>query len=195
MPRTKYCWDSGVFIAMLQEERWRGADFDALLEVIDAFDRGQVSLVTCGTAVSEVIGDITSPHIPELFDLLTQRPGFTMSYPGPAIVERVRRLRLEARAEGRRLKTPDCNFIATAILLRCDALHSFDDQLLALSESDSWIGLLSPSRAQSRPCSPCNPPDLVRPSSPRDRLKGSLQLAEPRDSPRRQLRSRLQLCS
>jgi predicted nucleic acid-binding protein len=125
-----------VFIALLQEERWRGADFDALMEVVDAFDRGNVSLVTCATAVSEVIGDVASPQIPQMFDMLTQRPGFTMSYPGPAIVARVRRLRLEARAEGRRLRTPDCNFIATAILLRCDALHSFDDQLIALSNSE-----------------------------------------------------------
>ncbi|WP_298266309.1 PIN domain-containing protein [Gemmatimonas sp.] len=151
MPRIKYCWDSGVFIAMLQDERWRGIDFDALLEVVDAFDRGQISLVTCGTAVSEVIGDSSSPQIPQLFDSLTQRPGFTMSYPGPAVVERVRRLRLEARAAGRRLKTPDCNFIATALLLRCDALHSFDDQLLSLSGSDLVDGLVitKPREAQT----------------------------------------------
>lgn len=142
MTKTKYCWDSSVFIALLQGERSRGGDFDALLEVIDAFDRGHVTIITCGTAISEVIGDAASPQIPAMFDTLMQRHGFSLSWPGPAIAERVRRLRIDGRADGRKLKTPDCNFIATAILLHCDALHTFDEGLIALSESALVDGLI-----------------------------------------------------
>lgn len=141
MPTPKYCWDSCVFIAILSGEERTPEEKAALLEVVDAADRGAVIIVTSAMARAEVLEDVQQPRVRELFDALFRRPNFLMMDVSAAIAERAGEIRQRARASGRRIESADAAFIATALAHRVDAFHTLDDRLLNLDGSVHVDGL------------------------------------------------------
>lgn len=131
--KSKYCWDAPLFISILEGEQRANGETEALLEVVDAADRGLATIITSVLALAEVLGDATSPDVRVRFESLFRRPNYLMVSLSPAICTTAADVRSAARAERRRIKTPDATYIATAMAYRCDALHTFDDQLVGIS--------------------------------------------------------------
>lgn len=133
MPAPKFCWDSCVFIALLTGEERPQEDTDGLREVVDLVDRRQATIITSSLVRSEVFDDASDPTSRQRFEDLFKRPSCVLVDVNRAISDKAGQLRAQCRASGRRLETPDAIFLATALLFKVDALHTFDTKLLALS--------------------------------------------------------------
>ena len=142
MSSPKFCWDSSVFIALLTAEPRSEEDVAGLSEVIDLVDRREVTVITSSLIRSEVLDDATDPDLRRRLEDLFRRPSCVMVDVNRAISDKAGSLRSACRESGRRLRTPDAVFIATALLHRVDALHSFDDDHLSLSRRPEVDGLL-----------------------------------------------------
>lgn len=58
------------------------------------------------------------------------------------VSEKAEEIRSKALSEGRKIKTPDAQHIATAIIHLVNAFHSLDDKLIKLSGSSVVDGLI-----------------------------------------------------
>lgn len=94
-------------------------------------------------ARTEVIGrDDIENATRSAFKSLFARPSFQMIELSSAIADASGDLRHLVRAEtGQTLKSPDSTFIATAITLEVDELHSFDPHMLRLDRRECVHGL------------------------------------------------------
>src|SRR5713101_2409586 len=135
MQRPKYCWDSSVFLVILTGEKRSEDDLNGLLEVTDLADRQRATIITSSMVRIEVLDDVTDPTIRKRLDDLFRRPSFVTVDINSAIQDKAATLRAACRKAGRKLKSPDAIFIATAILHSADAVHTFDDKLLKLSQN------------------------------------------------------------
>lgn len=143
MPNPNYCWDSGVFIALLTGESARTAEEIAgMREVVDLVDRGGAIISTSAMAQPEVLSNRANPDTREKFEALFKRQNFQVIPANSAIFTLATEIREEATREGRSIRTPDAIFIATAVAYRLDALHTFDEKLLAVSGRSCARGLL-----------------------------------------------------
>jgi predicted nucleic acid-binding protein len=141
MPQIKYCWDTTVLIAILTREQRASDEITAMLEVVDAADAGKAIIISSVTLKSEVLNSDRFPTLRGDLDDLFSRPNYVMYDVTPGISDIVADVRESARRDGRRIKTPDATFIATAIAHRVAALHTFDEQLLGLNGSAHIQGL------------------------------------------------------
>jgi predicted nucleic acid-binding protein len=141
MPRTKYGWDAGIFIALLTGERRPPGEMEGLREVVDAVGRGGIVIVTSAMATTEVLGDRDDPTVRNAFESLFRRPDHVMVDISPQILELARDIRVARGREGGRLKASDALYVATAVTYRCDALHAFDGGILALDGKPYVNGL------------------------------------------------------
>ena len=90
-------------------------------------ERRQATIITSEVVISEVLEDAAK------LEELMKRPEYFMVTPGAPIQRKVRDIRTAAREIGRTPKTPDATFIATALLYKAEALHTFDGPVLGLS--------------------------------------------------------------
>jgi predicted nucleic acid-binding protein len=141
MPKPKFCWDTTVLIAHLTAEPRAQDEVDGLREVVNLVDSGQAILVTSLQAIAEVLPDDSSPDLQGRLKALFRRPNCIMVDLSAAVVAKAADMRQRARETGRRLKSPDAYFLATGVLLKVDAVHTFDDQLLGLSGSPIVDGI------------------------------------------------------
>lgn len=97
---------------------------------------------TSTLARTEVIGDRHDSVLRNAFKSLFDRPSFVMMDNSSAIADIAGDLRVAVReATGRRLRSPDATYIATALTVGVDALHSFDDDMLGLDGLSCVQGL------------------------------------------------------
>lgn len=141
MPKPKYGWDSCVFITVLTGEQRDPEEIAALMEVIDAADRANATIVTSTVTLSEVLDDDMSPTVSTQLELLFRRPNFIRFDVSAAVATRAREIRQAARKSGRSIQTPDAQHLATALAVGVDAFHTFDDKLLRLDGSSIVGGL------------------------------------------------------
>lgn len=129
MPSNLFCWDSVAFINLFNGGVDRTPDeISGIREVIDMVDRRKARIVTSETVIGEVLEAARD------LEQLLSRPQFLKVSPSGPIITKVRDVRSATRAAG--VHTPkfaDATYIATAILYRVDAFHTFDDRLISLS--------------------------------------------------------------
>lgn len=152
MPSSKVCWDSCVFISLLNGGVGRSSDeISGMREVIDLADRQGVTIITSSLVETEVIGTIPEANVRAQMEALFQRPNIVQVAASTEVMRRAGELRSAASAARRRLDTPDAIFIATALLHAADALHSFDNDMLRLNGMALVDGLpiVKPSGSQT----------------------------------------------
>ena len=141
MPPTKCCWDTTVFLAILTGEHHAPDEIAAMMEVVDAADAGRATIISSVTLKSEVLNSDAFPTLRADIDALFSRPNYIMYDVTPGISDLFADIRESARRDGRKIKTSDATFIATAIAHRAAALHTFDHQVIGLHASAHVQGL------------------------------------------------------
>jgi predicted nucleic acid-binding protein len=141
MRKTRFCWESGIFIAILTGEQRPPEELSGLREVMELVERNVATVVVSASATGEVLNRNDDPTVRERFNALFKTPSFFRADTNQAIWERAAAIREAGVQDGRRIKTPDAVHIATAIEYRVDALHTFDGKLLKLSGKDYVEGL------------------------------------------------------
>ena len=141
MSSNKICWDACVFTALLKGEQRPADEISGLREIVDLVDRKKVVLITSALIETEVIGELDDATLQERLEALFQRPNIVQVAASAEILRKAGLIRKAARESNRSLKTPDAVYVATAILHAANSLQTFDDKLLALSESPIVDGL------------------------------------------------------
>jgi hypothetical protein len=137
MANPIFCWDSVAFINFFNGGKDRTPEeISGILEVMELVDRSAATIITCETVIGEVLDAAAD------LEKLLKRPQFMQISPSGPVIEKVRDLRQSARDASVHVpKFADATFIATAILYRASALHTFDDRLLGLSGHTTVEGL------------------------------------------------------
>src|SRR5688500_7892183 len=104
MPKPNFCWDSGVFIAVLTGEQRSSEEIAGMREVVDLVDRNGAIISTSALATSEVLNRPTSPQTREKFEALFRRPNFQMIPANSAIFTLAAEIREGATREGRSIR-------------------------------------------------------------------------------------------
>ena len=129
MPKSRkpvYSWDTSVFLAWMNEEK--GAPLGDIALVVDEIDKNKAILVVSVLVVPEVLETKMTDDQKAKFNSFLQRSNVQLIATTLAIAQKARGIRDKGAAEGRKIKTPDATIIATAIVQRCDVLHSLDDR-------------------------------------------------------------------
>jgi len=104
---------------------------DGVRELIQRLKRREVKIITSVLTTSEVLEAKMPAGVPRLFNDLMKRIGRQSI--DIRIAELAHDLREKTTIDGRVLKTPDALHLATAIHIRAEQFHTFDDKLLRLS--------------------------------------------------------------
>lgn len=130
---SNYAWDTSVLIAWFCEEP--GAPLDDIGLVVDEIDKEKSPAVLIISVVTftEIL---ETKHTAEQLDKLSQflrRSNVLKAETTFKVAKKAGEIRDAALAQGRKIKTPDAQILATAILYNADVLHTLDDQLLNLN--------------------------------------------------------------
>ena len=129
----KYYWDSVLFIAWLKNEKRKPGEMEGLAEVVSMIDKKEAVLITSVVTRTEVLESSLSTENRGMFDNLFKRTNCKMVDLNAPIGELAHDIREYYKLQGKNIKTPDCQHLATAIAYECDELHTFDeDDLLRL---------------------------------------------------------------
>ncbi len=140
-----YSWDASVFIAWLTGEQ--GAPLDDIAIVVEQLDDGEANLVVSVTAYSEVLEAKHTPQQMTAFRNFLKRSNVALADNTIIIAEKAGQVRSRGLATGRKIKTPDATYLATAIIYKATVLHSLDPDMLNLNGSPIVDGL-----AITKPC-------------------------------------------
>jgi len=128
----KYCWDSNVYLAWLAQEPDKPLDCIEL--IINEIESQSAVLIFPVTILPEVIEVKPNPAALDEFRRFLQRSSVRVMNITLEIAEKAGRIRQKLKTENQKsLKLPDALIIATAILSKADALHTFDTGLLTLN--------------------------------------------------------------
>ena len=131
---TKYCWDTSVFLAWLNEET--SAPLRDIDVVVGEIDSGKATLIVSVTTYSEILETKHTKEQLNKLDLFLKRSNVMIADVTVPIAQEASRIRSAAHSQKRNIKTPDATIMATAILYEADVLHSLDPHHLNLSGSD-----------------------------------------------------------
>jgi predicted nucleic acid-binding protein len=129
----KYYWDTSIFLAWLMNEKRAPGEMEGLAEVAALFDRREAVLVTSVLAKTEVLESSLDATGRALFDDIFKRSNIVLCDVTEPISDLAREIRDHGKLSGRNIKTPDATHLATAIIYRVDAMHTFDGRLLSLN--------------------------------------------------------------
>jgi predicted nucleic acid-binding protein len=144
MSKPKYCWDTSVFLAWLNREQSAPlADIDALITDIEA---KRAILVVSVNTYTEMLRAKHTQEQADMFDAFLRRQsivrvGVTFPIGQKAEEIRSRGLTLFPKNQKRSIATPDAQIIATAIVHKCDVLHSMEPKHHNLSGHAAVDGL------------------------------------------------------
>lgn len=140
MQKTRYCWDSCVFIAILTAEDRTEDERTALNDAVNAVDRGHAIMVTSTLVQAEVLDAIKDPSVSGRFRDVLNLPNVLQQSVTSAIARRAGELRQALRGKVK-LSTADAVFVATALVHKCDSLQTYDAILLSLTGRPEVSGL------------------------------------------------------
>ena len=124
-------WDSCVFIAWLKNEVRPTGELDGIRDIVEKAKGREVSIITSALTYAEVTEAKVGAGVMNMFDDLFKRRNMSR----PAVDMRVSRLARDLRDHysarapeynGKTLSVPDAVHLATAILYRANAFHTFD---------------------------------------------------------------------
>ncbi len=136
-PMPRICWDACCFIKLFNPHE---EDADICAGVFQDAEDGKLQLVTSTIALNEVgvpgkRGGGRTPREPS--KELLERACVNMIAADHAICEKAREFQWELR-----LKQRDAIYVATAVIHGCQALETYDDDLLALANRENDLGIL-----------------------------------------------------
>lgn len=129
-----------MFLAWMTEEA--GAPLDDIGLVADSIDDDKADLIVPVTVYSEILDAKHTKAQLRRMQQFCKRSNVISVDTTRAIAQRASELRSELLKTGRKLRTPDAQIAATAILYGADALHTLDPHLLNINGSPSVSGLL-----------------------------------------------------
>lgn len=132
-PKPRYYWDACIFIAWITDEKVpprQPGEMEGLAEIVDEIDRGQSTLVTSAITLTEVLESTLTAEQRHQFELAMKRPTTVVMNVDMRVGQLSSDIRDYYRQRGLSVKTPDAIHLASAILARVDALHTFDPDLL-----------------------------------------------------------------
>ncbi|HVC98954.1 MAG TPA: PIN domain-containing protein [Pirellulales bacterium] len=123
-----YCWDTSVFLAWINEEQ--DAPLSDIIQVAEEIDRNEAIMVVPVTVPTEIFTSTMTAEQKHKFSRFLKRSNVINATITFAIATKAREIREAGHAMKpvRKIKTPDAQIIATAIIYQCDALHSLDDR-------------------------------------------------------------------
>jgi len=136
-----YCWDTGVLLAwLLQEKIYPLAD---IALVVDAIDKESANLLIPAPVFSEVFEMSLTRAQKDQFQGFIDRSNIFPADLTMPIARRASQIREAGHNEHpqRKLKTVDAQIIATALSYNADVLHAFDSDLLKLNGHATVNGL------------------------------------------------------
>jgi predicted nucleic acid-binding protein len=144
--QEKVYWDSSAFLAYLKRENGR---FDDCKKVLDAFERGELVIGTSTETIVEVAfkvrRDKVTPELESELDLFFQK---RFEY-----YDVDRNIATSARGllwKHRKLHTKDAIHVATAIRMKADELHSYDEEhLIPLDGEIGGLKICAPNLLQT----------------------------------------------
>ena len=138
--RAKYCWDTSVFLAWLKDEA--DAPLDDIALVADVIDDDKADLIIPVAVFSEILEAKHTKRQMRQLKQFSKRSNVLSVDTTIAIAQRASELRSSLLREGRKLRTPDAQIAATAILYDVDMLHSLDPDLLKINGNPAGDGLM-----------------------------------------------------
>ncbi len=132
---SSYCWDTSVFLALL-----RGADDNrapeevlGLRAAVDDVHNERAILVTSTLIFAEVLPANLTDEQYDIFRRFFERDNVLVFEVSAAIARSAGEVRSRALEGGKKTHTEDAIFIATALAVGCEALHSYDPAHLRLA--------------------------------------------------------------
>ncbi len=134
MKRTKpqYYWDTTIFLAWMKNETRPAGEMEGLAEIAAMIDRRGAVLITSVVTKTEVLQSSLDDRARALFDALFKRSNIVLCDITEAISDMASEIRDRCQNDGRKIKTPDAQHLATAIAYKVDEMHTFDEKLLKL---------------------------------------------------------------
>ena len=126
-----YYWDTCLFLAWLKDEQRKTGEMDGVREVISRQRRREIRIATSVITQIEVLQSKIPAGIGPLFtDLLKRLIRVSVDSKVAALAHDIRDFYIKRASEhgGRTLSTPDAIHLASAILYRVDAFHTFDEK-------------------------------------------------------------------
>lgn len=128
-----YYWDACIFLAWLKDEERKLGEMDGVRDIIQRMKRRDARIMTSVLTVVEVLTAKIPVGIDTSFkDLLKRTNRQSMDIRVASLAHDLRNFYV---TQGQSLKSPDAIHLATAINYRADEFHTFDGQLLAMSEN------------------------------------------------------------
>ncbi|WP_185969867.1 type II toxin-antitoxin system VapC family toxin [Rhizobium straminoryzae] len=122
----KHYWDSGVFLAWLQNEAGR---IDGCRDTLDRAKAGEIVIVTSALTITEVLWTKDGPRLSE--DKAEILNGFfRRSYIRVVNLDRAIAQKAQKHVWNDGVRPKDSIHLATALHLQCDVLEAFDNGLL-----------------------------------------------------------------
>lgn len=132
--RPIYGWDTCVFVAHFNGELDK--PLDDIRAVLSEVESDKADMVISITTRIELLDIVRNKKIAKEFDGFVKRPNVLMVNVDPRVADEALLIRVRANDAGRNIKVPDAQIVGTALLHRVDVLHTFDPQLLKLSQHE-----------------------------------------------------------
>lgn len=124
--KTRYCWDSCVFISLLTGAGRTPEDLAKLRELERLSDNGEITIFTPSITLIEVLECYLTADQETLFQDVLKRSRVYMTSVSHRVAQRAREIRNHYREQGLEIAVPDAIHLATAIQYEATALHTYD---------------------------------------------------------------------
>ena len=124
-----FYWDTCLFLAWLKDEPRAQSEMDGVREVIERHKRREVKIITSTITRIEILNSKFPVGVDSLFsDLLKRITRLSVDTKIAAVAHDIRDYYSSRTADNncKTLSTPDAIHLATAILYRANAFHTFD---------------------------------------------------------------------
>jgi len=129
--RPIYAWDATVILAWLEEDK--NAPLGGIDSVVQEVDDGTATLVVSVVAHTEVLKARHTQQQMKIFHEFLERSNVVVGNVDLRVSEKAEEIRSKGMADGRKIKTPDAQHLATAIIFGADEFHTLDEKLIKLS--------------------------------------------------------------
>ncbi len=133
-----YHWDTSIFITWLINEPRDPEEMAGVAGIATEIHRGHAKLITCETTFTEVLEIFGDLNLQQKMEQLFKRPNVVRVSIDSRVSELAGRIRYFYQnhsdpKEKRKIKTPDSQHLASAILYKVSELHTFDSRLIGLN--------------------------------------------------------------